>query len=406
MVKIITDTPASLLVPDLNIGRQNWDAPEHLALGQLQMSALFPTVALEAVTAPYQLPIAPRGLHVPEMQFPDPLKRGVTLAGEDFLNRRLFNDALIVFGEGGVLHESYRNGMQAEDRHVIHSCSKSLCSMLVAMAVDEGKMDRQVAIESYIPAFAEIPAWKGVTLQQVLDMQAGIEYSEDYTDPDAHYWRYARAAGYYPPLPGEEVLGIKGWMLNNLTARAARPGSEFSYNSCLTNILGMALEHVYGIGLAELFEQKLYSRVGAETEAYFNTDRYGFPIAEGQLNLRLRDFTRLGLLLLHGGRNLVGEQVLPASFIRRLTDVDKSAQRAYQAGVDDGLFMQAQYKEQYWVLDPQRQQFAMLGIHGQFAWFDLERQLLIAGVGSFPSQDGKLMMATLSGLWQTIAESL
>ena len=155
-----------------------------------------------------------------------------------------------------------------------------------------------------------------------------------------------------------------------------------------------------------MFEQKLYSRVGAETEAYFNTDRYGFPIAEGQLNLRLRDFTRLGLLLLHGGRNLVGEQVLPVSFIRRLIDVDKSAQRAYQAAVNDGLFLQAQYKEQYWVLDPQRQQFAMLGIHGQFAWFDLERQLLITGVGSFPSQDGKLMMATLSGLWQTIAESL
>ena len=406
MVRQVTEQASSYLLEDYALGRENWDAPAHLAIGQLRMHELFPTVALEPGEQVLALPEAGNSLSLGDLSFPDPLRPGMTLGGEDFLNRRLYNDALIVIDASGVRHESYRNGMQPDDRHVIHSCSKSLCAMLVAIAVDEGKMCRQNGIVEYLPSLAAMPAWQGVSLQQVLDMQAGIEYSEDYSDPLAHYWRYARAAGYYPPLPGEQVLGIEAWIVQNLHNRVADPGSAFAYNSCLTNVLGMALEHVYQQGLASLFETRLYQPVGAECEAYFNTDKYGFPITEGQLNLRLRDFARLALLLLHQGRNLVGEQVIPPSFVQRITDPSPHAQGLYVAADAEGLFPHAQYKEQYWVTDPGAQQFTMLGIHGQFAWFDLQRQQLIAGFGSFPVQDGKLMMATLRTLWQTVSNAL
>jgi CubicO group peptidase (beta-lactamase class C family) len=168
----------------------------------------------------------------------------------------------------------------------------------------------------------------------------------------------------------------------------------------------MSLENIYGCGLAELFEVKLYRRIGAEADGYFNTDRFGFPITEGQLSLRLRDFARLAMLAGNEGKNTAGEQVLPATFTTRLTRIDPQAQNAYHAQTRDEVFPRGQYKEQFWILDPGKRQFAMLGIHGQFAWYDLERKLLLVGFGSYPLQDGLLKMTALNTLWQTIAEEL
>jgi CubicO group peptidase (beta-lactamase class C family) len=405
MVRTVTDNPSGIIDAELGIGHSNWDEPQHLALGQRHMQRLFRTVAIEAAGTAIDLPRANQYLDVAALDFSDPLHPGRTIPGDQFLNRRVFNDALLIMQGGQVIHESYRNGMQPEDRHVLHSCTKSFSAMLVAIAAEEGRMQRERDIGHYIPELQTLPAWQGVTVQQVLDMQAGIDYSEDYTDPQAHYWRYARAAGYYPPLPAEEVLGVKAWIVQNLTERSHTPGTTFAYNSCLTNVLGMALENIYGCGLAELFEKRIYQPVGAEADGYFNTDRYGFPIAEGQLSLRLRDFARLAALLSNNGDNLVGERVLPEDFIQRITTGNAHAQQAYHAQLRDELFPQGQYKEQFWVVDPGKNQFTMLGIHGQFAWYDLDHKLLAVGFGSYPQQDGPLMMSALSNLWQGIRAS-
>ncbi len=402
-MRVITRQPDYVVNKDLGIGQANWDAPAHLAAGQLSMHQLFKTVALEPAGPAIPLAISNRPLPVEKMRFGDPLMPGRTMSGEQLLNRRIFNDGLLVMHRGEIVHESYRNGMTGDDRHVIHSCTKSLCAMLVAIAVDEGKLDLAQDISYYLAELRQREEWLGVSLQHVLDMRAGIEYSEDYTDPDAHYWRYARAAGYYPPLPGETAIGARAWVVSNLNKRSHAPGSTFVYNSCLTILIGMVLENVYQSGLAELFEALLYRRIGAEKEAWFNTDPQGFPIVEGQLNLCLRDFARCAALMLNRGRNLGGEQVIPNHFIEEIITPDPAAQQAYHLAERDRLFPHGQYKCQYWVLNPQKQQFTMLGIHGQFAWYDLSRELMMVGVGSFPQQDGELMMRSLDTLWQGVA---
>ena len=406
MVRILSDTVTGSIDPALDIGHANWDQPEHLAMAQLHMHRLFPTVALETAPPVSELAASQHRLDIEALSFPDPLHADRRMSGEQFLNRRLYNDALLVLHDGAIVHESYRNGMRASDRHVLHSCTKSLLSMLVAIAAEEGRLQPEQAISQYVQELKAIPAWQDVSVQHLLDMQAGIEYSEDYSDPQAHYWQYARAAGYYPPLTGEQAIGIKAWILQNLTVRCATPGTVFAYNSCLSNILGIALEKIYGCGLAELFESKLYQRIGAEADGYFNTDRFGFPITEGQLSLRLRDFARLAMLVSNKGKNATGEQVLPENFAQKFARPDSRAQNAYQAQERDRVFPHGQYQDQFWVLDPAQGQFAMLGIHGQFAWYDLHRQLMICGFGSYPQQDGELMMRVLRDLWHSIADKV
>ncbi len=405
-MKVVVETPSFVIDKELGIGQDNWDFAEHLAVGQLSMEKLFRTVALEAANTTSPLVKSDNSLNIDDMIFDDPLMRRRSITGEQLLNRRIFNDGLLILHHGVVLHESYRNGMTATDRHVIHSCTKSLCSMLIAIAIDDGLIETETEIALQLPEFKSQAAWQGVTLQHVLDMQAGIEYSEDYADPNADYWSYARAAGYYPTLDGQPAIGVRAWALENLNRRQHTPGTHFVYNSCLANVLGMVLESIYRKGLADIFEELLYRRCGTESAAYFNTDPQGFPITEGQFNCRLRDFARCASLMVSEGKNLAGEQILPAGFIEHLLTPDPSAQRAYHAHSRDELFVNGQYKNQFWVLDPDRKQFSMLGIHGQFAWFDINLKLMIVGMGSFPNQDGRLLMRSLNTLWQQVATTV
>lgn len=402
-MKVITEQPSYVINGELEIGQSNWDQPEHLATGQISMQQLFKTVALEP-SKTSALPYADQQLDVNALITDDPLMPGRKISGEQLLNRRIFNDSLLVMHNNQVVHESYRNGMTADDRHVIHSCTKSLCAMLVGISIEQGLLDPNRAISHYIPEFKSISAWDGVSLQHVLDMQAGIEYSEDYTDPNAHYWSYARAAGYYPPLDNEKAIGAKAWAFENMNTRSHEPGTAFVYNSCLANVLGMALENVHNKNLAEIFEQKLYQPAGAESEAYFNTDPLGFPITEGQLNLKLQDFARCAAIILNQGKSLSGKQIVPAEFIEQTISPNLDDKIKYQAVDKDAVYPKGQYKNQFWLLNPEQKQFTMLGIHGQFAWYDLNRKLMIVGNGSFPKQDGPLMMQSLNTLWQSIAQ--
>ena len=405
MVKTITEHPVAWLNAELGIGQANWDHAECLALGQTQMHRLFPTIALVSEKSSDFSYSSESCLNLDELAWPDPLRPARLIDTNTFLNRRLFNDGLIVLQGRQCIHESYRNGFTAKDRHVIHSCTKSFCSFLIAQAVAEGKLDPYAPIQQYVSELQSIAAWEGVTLEHVWDMQAGILYSEDYSDPDAHYWSYAKAAGYYP-AGKDEAIGIRAWVSRHLTERQTAPGTAFLYNSTLTNILGMALETVYGQSLGELFEQRLYRHCGAEQDAWFNTDREGFPIVEGQLNLTLKDFAKLAYPLINKGKSLSGVELVPSSFISSLVKVDQRQQAIYQANETDMVFSKGQYQKQFWVLEPETQCFTMLGIHGQFAWCDLQHQILIVGVGSYPRQDGTLMMTTLRQLWHTIRDKI
>src|SRR5262249_46071013 len=140
----------------------------------------------------------PRGptLDVDGLTFTDPLT-SLPMKGAQLLDRRLYTDALAVVHEGRLVYETYRNGMTENDRHVAHSCSKTMTTMAVGIASEEGRLDRSRRIAEYVPELASLPAWDTVTLEHVLDMATGIDLDEHYEDPSSMYWRYAEAVGYY-----------------------------------------------------------------------------------------------------------------------------------------------------------------------------------------------------------------
>lgn len=405
MPKLIVESPVGRTSLGLAIEHADWDKSENLAVSQISMQNFYRSYAIsaghsEGEGAPFVF--AKRLWDLEGISFVDPLNTERTLLGSDFLNRRLYNDGLLVLQAGELVHESYRNGMTKDDRHVIHSCSKSACAMLAAIAVDKGLLDPRNLVNDYINDFSHLEAWKDVRVQHVLDMQAGILYSEDYSDPAAHYWSYTQAAGYYPAEKGE-AIGILKWMTRNLDQKQHPAGECFVYNSCLTNVLLMLLEAVFEDRFVNVFEREIYSKLGAEQAAVINTDAFDFPIIEGQVNLCLRDFARLAYLCANDGLSMTGAQIVPSGFFADIARSEDALQGAYHAHDSDALFPHGQYHNQFWAFDPTKRQFSMLGIHGQFAWVDLERDLVICGLGSYPHQDSELMMQCLKTLWDGVA---
>jgi len=404
VVRVVHAGPVDGIIDaQLGIDRSNWDHPPHLALSQLHMDRMMPLVHLEpAVSIP--LPRAPQSLDVEALTFDDPWTHS-QIDGTTFLNRRLFNDALLVMHRGLVVHESYRNGMTAHDHHVQHSTTKSLTTMLVAQAIEAGCMDPAAPFDRYFPELRAAAGWHGVTLQHVLDMAAGVKYVESYEDRDSDYHSYARAVGYYP-APTNEFIGARRWLIAHMTQREAAPGTRFNYASPLTNALMMAAENALDAPILELIERRIFQRIGAESAAWFNTDGTGFPIAEGQLSLTLADFARWASVMISGGRNLAGEPIVPASFVTDTCAPNPAAHAAFNAVERSARFPRGHYRNQFWITEPGLRQFTMLGIHGQFAWFDLRSELMIIGYGSFPVATSPLQTLAQQQLWRRLGEVL
>ncbi len=383
-----------------------WDHAVLLARGQVTTGERMPSIELLPDGDPAWMPEGP-SLDVDALVIDDPLT-GRPLSGAQFLDRRLCTDGLLVVHRGACVYETYRNGMLPGDRHVNHSTTKTLTSMLVGIAVGEGVIDVDTPMADLIPELAEIPAWSQITLQHVLDMASGLDVEEHYEDPGSMYWRYADAVGYYEKDDTRPRQGVLGFAVTDLTHLIEPPGSRFNYASYLTNLIPIAVGNAYGIDPLALLEERIYQHLGAEAPALLNVDDHGRGIVEGQLNLTLRDFTRWAWPFRDGGRALTGDPVIPPAWIEETLRASESLRAAFQRSdyVDSFPGPHTQYHNQAWILDPNAGVMAMLGIHGQFCYLDLPRDLMIVGYSSYPDQTHPLMGASMFALWDAVKRTV
>jgi CubicO group peptidase (beta-lactamase class C family) len=385
---------------ELGIDWSNWDYPTHLAYSQRSMPAFWPTAVIEPPASAVPLRRAVETLDLSRLVVREPgTDRDMTL--DQLVDRRMYNDALLIMHRGEVWHESYRNGMRDTDRHVNHSTTKSLTTLLLALAVSDGLVDPQAPVTDYLPELADLEHWRRVTVQHALDMRTGLAYREHYDDPDCICWSYFRATGYYPPE--EETLpGYYAWIRRHMTEAECEPGTIFNYASPITNALGLIAEAVYGAPVAELLEAKIFQPLGAEREAWMNLDPSGVAVTEGQLSLCLRDFARWAHLFLSGGMTLDGRRIAPAAWFDDIVTPREELRAAWQRGEYAAMFPDGQYRNQTYVLDAGCTQLAMLGIHGQFALVDRVSELLVVAYGSYPNQVDAIFVESMLRFWEAI----
>lgn len=205
--------------------------------------------------------------------------------------------ALLVACRGVLVAERYYASGHAETLQPINSATKSVCSLLVGLALRDGRLkglDDTVA--QLLPeAMAEVPESPAgfVTLRQILAGRSGLAFDPMLFGQLASAKPLVRHALSRPGVP----LGAPGW----------------SYNDAMVSLIAPILERVQGADLSVLAARQLFEPMGIERFEW-RRDRDGNPLAAAGLALRPRDLLKLAVLMTEGGR-WRGTQALPESWV-------------------------------------------------------------------------------------------
>jgi CubicO group peptidase (beta-lactamase class C family) len=232
-------------------------------------------------------------------------------------------------------------------------------------------------VTHYLPELAAT-AYRGATIQQVLDMTSGVHWDETYTAPDSHCAQMDVACGWKTTKDPSWPTCM--WDLV-LTLREARGphGADFSYRSIETDVLAFVLERATGTRLAELVSKELWAPMGTEEDACFTVDPTGFACACGGLNATLRDLARFGQLYVAGG--VSGDrQLIPEEWIRQTRAGDPDLFRgAYREVLPHGA-----YCNQFWLEDTARRVLLARGVFGQLIFMDPAAEFVAVKLSSWP----------------------
>ncbi|NJD31343.1 MAG: serine hydrolase [Gammaproteobacteria bacterium] len=289
-----------------------------------------------------------------------------------------YTDGIVVLHRGRVVYERYLPSLGADQQHIAFSVTKSFIGTLAAMLVAEGKLDPGATVTKYIPELAD-SAFGDATVGQVLDMTTALDYSEDYADPNASFVPYARAAGMLPSPPGYTGPGTSYDFLKTLKKNGAH-GVEFHYRSPNTDVLGWLIWRVTGRPADVVLQERVWSKLGAEGDAYMALDRVGAPLAAGGLNMRLRDLARFGEMIRLGGK-WNGQQVVPAAVV---DDIRGGASREAFRAAGYATLPGWSYHDQWWISHDDHGMFMARGIHGQAIYIDPKAEMVIARFASHP----------------------
>jgi hypothetical protein len=289
-----------------------------------------------------------------------------------------YTDGIIVLHRGARLYERYFGALQPHRPHACFSITKSYAATLAATLIHERTLDEDKTIAYYLPEMAAT-AYEDATLRQVLDMQIGVDYSEDYADPRAHIWDYSRAGGLR--ARGADYAGPGSYYEYLVTLRkAGNHGTAFDYKTVNTEVLCWVMSRVTGIPLAQMLSERIWSRIGCEEDGYLAVDSIGVAMGGGGLNSSLRDLCRFGELMRCEGA-WAGSQVIPAGVIadiRRGSDPGKFTPAGYT------LLPGYSYRNMWWVSHNPLGVFEGRGIHGQRLYIAPRAELVIARFCSHP----------------------
>ncbi len=289
-----------------------------------------------------------------------------------------YTDGLLILHHGRIVYETYRGALTEQGQHAAMSMTKSMTGLLAEILVAEGRLDDQARVDSLIPELSG-SGFGDATVRQVMDMTTALSFSEDYADPGADIWRYAAAASPLPRPPG--ATGPNGYFeyLPHVRKQGEH-GQAFGYKTVNSDALGWILARTTGQDVASLLSDRIWSRIGAEQDAYMTIDAKGTPFAGGGLSAGLRDLGRVGLLLLHGGE-VGGQRLFPAAVLESLRkggDPQAFARAGYTT------LPGASYRGMWWILHNTHGAFAARGVHGQTLYIDPTASMVLVRFSSHP----------------------
>ena len=197
-------------------------------------------------------------------------------------------DGFLVIKNNKIIYEAYPRQMHQNDRHGVMSSSKSFIAAAIGNLVESGKINTADPIEKYIPDVGE--GYTGETLQDALDMNVAVQWSEDYSDPKAEGIEIFKAEAMHP--------GYEAWrggardFLRGLKKGGNPIDGNTHYYTSNSSILGWVISNVTGLPWNRYAQIAIWEKIGAEQNALNFEDATGYGQSSGSFVMTLRDFAR------------------------------------------------------------------------------------------------------------------
>ena len=316
--------------------------------------------------------------------------RGRHYSLKDYFDRN-FTTGFLVLRGSQIIAEKYFHGADRNSRFVSQSVSKSVVSILIGAAVDDGSIksvnDR---VTKYLPYLSE-SGFRDVTVKNLLQMSTGVNYSEDYRDPNSGAALIGAALLTGHPSFKDFAASIQ--------PTNVRPGTKFEYQSVNTQVLGLLLEKVTGKRLNEYAQEKLWKKIGAESAAFFyESKNQPDTCAFACFNSTVRDYARVGLMMLGGGA--VGrERVVSTQWAHDATTPDAPYLEPKPGGALGGLG----YAYQWWIPPGDDRAFEAQGIYGQCIYVNPAKNIVIVQTSAWPEPVSPALAEEQHAVLETIA---
>ena len=344
--------------------RATWFTDESVRVGSFTHQGEIPGLlgGNANVLAPARTPMPlPRATEEPPIRWRIGTETGLTV--DDYLARQRIM-GLVIVKDGVVQLERYQYARTPEHRFVSHSMAKSILSIAVGLALEEGRIESlDDRADRHAPALAG--TLLGATrLRNLLRMASGARCTEVYDGRDDA----ARVNAAIVRGGVESAAAV-------LTERERDEGERFAYCSAHSHVLAAVVRGATGQTLSEYLTPRLWQAIGAETSALWRADRTGLEAAGGNFSATLRDWARLGIVLANDGvRSDAPQQpIVPREYLLEATDWHR-APPAFRPGRATPYFG---YGHQFWTYPGETRRFALLGVFGQMMFVDPSQRLVV-----------------------------
>jgi CubicO group peptidase (beta-lactamase class C family) len=294
---------------------------------------------------------------------------------EEFLDVTSATSCVVVV-DGVLTYEWYADGVAADDRLLGNSATKSALALVTGIAVGRGRLDLDTPVVELLPELRD-SGYAGRTLRHVLTMTTGLDWVEDYHDPDsaasAMIGRWRAGTG-----------GIRGLIAQIPSAAAA--GSRYAYCSPDSMVLDWMRERATGQTFPEALAE-VWEIVGAERDAVVGLDapaeRGGVAMAAAALAATARDWARIGWLQVDG--TWQGTPVVDAAWVEASSRPELPF--LLPGRLPSTITTHAGFGYHWWPTTADGSCVMADGMRGQFVYVDRPRRTVVVKTSAWPYDD-------------------
>jgi CubicO group peptidase (beta-lactamase class C family) len=209
--------------------------------------------------------------------------------------------SLLIIRNKKIILDAYFYPFRSDLRHDLASCTKSIVSILVGIAIDKGyiKSEDQL-VSSFFPEIKlTAKGYETLSIKDLLTMKSGFNCGFSNEDSLFH-----------------ELFPSGNWAKFIFDIPfVADPGQQFSYCSCNYYLLAEIIYRATKLAPEDFAKKYLFKELGIKS-VYWSKNKQGINYGWGDLALKPYDLAKIGQLLLDGGK-WNNKSIISANWIKK-----------------------------------------------------------------------------------------